>query len=94
MEALNSVIREGKFLLMNTEIMDMEEERRWFKRGTKAGMRYLVAGVDGKVAGGASIHLHSEKRAHVAEYGIFIREGRSVHAFSLNLHESSSQLCI
>jgi hypothetical protein len=30
MEALNSVIREGKYLFMNSEITDMEEERRWF----------------------------------------------------------------
>jgi L-amino acid N-acyltransferase YncA len=74
-EALNSVIREGKYLFMNSEIADMEEERRWFERGTKEGMRYLVARVDGRVVGGASIHPHTEKRAHVADYGIYIREG-------------------
>jgi L-amino acid N-acyltransferase YncA len=74
-DALNSVIREGKYLFMNSEITDMEEERRWFQRGTKEGMRYLVARVDGRVVGGASIHPHTDKRAHVAEYGIYIRDG-------------------
>jgi L-amino acid N-acyltransferase YncA len=74
-EALNSVIREGKYLFMNNEITGMEEERRWFERGAKEGMSYLVARVDRKVVGGASIHICTEKRAHVAEYGIYIREG-------------------
>ena len=74
-EALNSVIREGKYLFMNSEITDMEEERRWFEHGTTEGMRYLVARVDGRVIGGASVHPHTDKRAHVAEYGIYIREG-------------------
>jgi L-amino acid N-acyltransferase YncA len=74
-EALNSVIREGKYLFMNSEITDMEEERRWFERGTKEGMRYLVARVDSRVVGGASIHPQTEKRAHVADYGIYVREG-------------------
>jgi L-amino acid N-acyltransferase YncA len=74
-EALNSVIREGKYLFVNNEITDMEEERRWFERVTKEGIRYLVARVDEKVVGGASIHPLTEKRAHVAEYGIYIREG-------------------
>ncbi len=74
-EALNSVIREGRYLFMNDEITDMEEERRWFERGTKTGMLYLVARVDGKLVGGASIHPRTDKRAHVAEFGIFIRDG-------------------
>jgi RimJ/RimL family protein N-acetyltransferase len=74
-DALNSVIREGKFLFMNNEITDMEEEREWFERSTKAGMLYLVARVDGKIVGGASIHPQAHKRSHVAEFGIFIREG-------------------
>jgi len=74
-EALNSVIREGKYLFMNNEITDMEEEQRWFERGRKEGVLYLVARVDGKLVGGASIHPHTEKRAHVAEFGIFIRRG-------------------
>ncbi len=74
-EALNSVIREGKYLLMNNEITDMEEERRWFERGKKEGMLYLVARIEGKVVGGASIHPHTDKRSHVAEFGIYIRDG-------------------
>lgn len=74
-DALNSVIREGRYLFMNNEITDMTEERRWFKRGSETGMRYLVARIDGKVVGGASFHRHTDKRAHVAEYGIFIRDG-------------------
>jgi RimJ/RimL family protein N-acetyltransferase len=73
-EALNSVIREGRYLFMNNEITDMEEERRWFEQGTKEGMHYLVAWVDGKVAGGASIHPQHEKRKHVADFGISLRE--------------------
>ena len=74
-EVLNSVIREGEYLFMNGEITDLEEERRWFERGTKDGMRYLVARVDGRVIGGASIHPRAEKRVHVAEFGVYIRDG-------------------
>lgn len=73
-EALNSVIREGKYLFMNNEITDMEEERRWFERSIKEGMLYLVARVEGRAVGGASIHPHTDKRAHVAEFGIYIRD--------------------
>jgi len=74
-EALNSVIREGKYLFLNNTITDMEEEQRWFERSMKAGMLYLVARVDDKLIGGASIHPHTEKRSHVAEFGIFICDG-------------------
>jgi L-amino acid N-acyltransferase YncA len=74
-EALNSVIREGKYLYLNNEIMDMDEERRWFERSKKEGMLYLVARVEGRVVGGASIKPHTDKRAHVAEFGIYIRDG-------------------
>jgi L-amino acid N-acyltransferase YncA len=74
-EALNSVIREGKYLFLNDEIVDMEEERRWFKHSVKAGMLYLVAKVEGKVAGGASLHPQTDKQAHVAQFGIFICDG-------------------
>ena len=74
-EALNSVIREGKYLYLNDEIVDMEEEHRWFERSAKAGMLYLVARVKGKVVGGASMHPQTDKRAHVAEFGIFICDG-------------------
>jgi RimJ/RimL family protein N-acetyltransferase len=73
-ETLNSVIREGKYLLMNNEITNLEEEHRWFEQGTREGMRYLVVRVDGKVVGGASIHPRTEKSAHVADYGIYLRE--------------------
>jgi L-amino acid N-acyltransferase YncA len=74
-EALNSVIREGKYLFVNSEITNLDEERRWFERGTKEGMCYLVTRVDGRVVGGASIHPRAEKRAHTAEFGIYIRRG-------------------
>ena len=74
-EALNSVIREGKYLYLNDEILNMEEERRWFKHSAKAGMLYLIARVEGEVAGGASLHPQTDKRAHVAQFGIFICDG-------------------
>jgi len=74
-KALNSVIREGKYLYLNNEILDMEEEHRWFEHNLKAGMLYLVARVEGEVAGGASMHPQTDKRAHVAQFGIFIRDG-------------------
>jgi len=73
--ALNSVIREGKYLLMNKEITDMEEEHRWFERSIKEGMLSLVARLQGKVIGAADIHPLTDKRAHVAEFGIYIRDG-------------------
>jgi len=71
-EALNSVIREDVYLLFNEEITDMEEERRWYYNHMKAGMTYLVARVDGKVVGGASIEPKPAKMSHVVVYGIFI----------------------
>jgi RimJ/RimL family protein N-acetyltransferase len=74
-EALNSVIREGKFLFMNNEITDMKEEQKWFLRSTKAGMLYLAARIDDKIVGGATIHPFTDKCSHVAEFGIFIRDG-------------------
>ena len=74
-EALNSVIRERKYLYLNDEIVDMEEEHRWFERSRKAGMLYLVARIEGKVVGGASIHPQTDKRAHVAQFGIFVCDG-------------------
>ncbi|UCH70195.1 MAG: GNAT family N-acetyltransferase [Candidatus Bathyarchaeota archaeon] len=74
-EVLNSVIREREYLVPNDEITDMEEERRWFERGKKEGMLYLVARVEGRVVGGASIHPYTDKRAHVAEFGVYIRDG-------------------
>ena len=44
-------------------------------RYTKAGMIYLVARVGGKLVGGASMHPQTDTRAHVAQFGIFIRDG-------------------
>jgi RimJ/RimL family protein N-acetyltransferase len=74
MGVLNSVIMEGRYLFMNNEIVDIEQELQWFERGTKEGMCYLVARVDGKIVGGASIHPKTDKHAHVASYGIFIHK--------------------
>jgi L-amino acid N-acyltransferase YncA len=74
-EALNSVIREEKYLYLNDEIVDMEEERRWFEHSVKLGMLYLVARIEDKVAGGASMHPQTDKQAHVAQFGIFICDG-------------------
>lgn len=74
-DALNSVIREQKYLFMNDEITDMEEERKWFERGKVSGRLYLVTRINGEIVGGASIQPQAHKRAHVAEYGVFIREG-------------------
>jgi RimJ/RimL family protein N-acetyltransferase len=73
MKALNSVIREGKYLFISSEIKDMKEERQWFECGQKQGMHYLVARVSGKVVGGASLYPKNHKSAHVVEFGIFIR---------------------
>ena len=74
LQALNSVIREGKFLFMNNEI-DIEEERKWFDRSAKAGMLFLVARVDGKVVGEANIQPFPDKRSHVTDFVIFICDG-------------------
>ena len=38
-------------------------------------MLYLVARIEDKVAGGASIHPQTDKQAHVAQFGIFICDG-------------------
>jgi len=70
--AVNSVIREDKYLLMVHEITDLESERRWFAQASESGMRYLVARINGKVVGGASLTPFNGKRAHIAEFGIYI----------------------
>ena len=72
---LNSVIREEVYLNLDKEIEDMEEERRWYHTHMKAGMTYIIARVDGKIVGGASIEPKKGKQAHVAAYGIFIKDG-------------------
>jgi len=72
MEVLNDVIKEGRYLFMNREITDVEEELRWFKRVMQEGMLYLTAKVNGRLVGGASIYPKTDKRAHIASYGIFI----------------------
>jgi RimJ/RimL family protein N-acetyltransferase len=72
MNALNSVIREGKYLFVNSEIQGIKEEQKWFDCGQKQGMHYLVARVSGTVVGGASIYPRPHKSAHVVEFGIFI----------------------
>lgn len=74
-EALNSVIREERYLFLNDKITDMEEERRWFDKGKKEGMLYLIARVEGRVVGGASIHPRRGKNSHVADFGVFICDG-------------------
>jgi RimJ/RimL family protein N-acetyltransferase len=71
-EVLNDVIKESRYLFMNSQITDMETELQWFERGTREGMLYLTARVDGKLVGGASIHPQTDKHIHVASFGIFI----------------------
>jgi RimJ/RimL family protein N-acetyltransferase len=73
-EALNGVIREQVYLLQVNEIHDLLAERRWFLQAQEDGMSYLIARVDDKVVGGASLTPLTGKRAHVAEFGIFIVE--------------------
>ena len=74
MKALNSVIREGKYLLMNKEIPDLDSERHLFEGAKEKRMRSLVVRVDGKVVGGAGLSPFADKRAHVAELGIYIHK--------------------
>jgi L-amino acid N-acyltransferase YncA len=74
-DALNSVIREGVYLMHDKEIVDMELERRWYKDHMESGMSYLVARVDGEVVGGASIEPRWGKFSHIAVFGIFIKDG-------------------
>ena len=73
-DALNSVIREDKYLLIVNEIKDLPSELEWFRGAEAAGMRYLVARVNGKVVGGASLTPFKGKRSHIAEFGIYIIE--------------------
>lgn len=91
-KVLNSVIREGEYLFMNNEITDMEEERRWFQRGAKEGRLYLVIRVDGKIVGGASIHPRTDKRSHVAEFGIFIKNGYRNQGLGTNLTDTFTKI--
>ena len=74
-ETLNSVIREGVYLTLNEEIVDMEMERKWYHDHMEAGMTYLVVRVDDEIVGGASIEPRVGKESHVAVYGAFIKKG-------------------
>lgn len=74
-EVLNSVIREEKFLRMGEEIFSLEFERQWFEESKKTGMYSLIARVDGKVIGGAGLTLFTGKKAHVAEFGVYVLKG-------------------
>ncbi len=72
-EVLNSVIHENKYLLMNQDVGRSDSEK-YLDDGNTKGMRYLVARVDGKVAGGASIIPGANKEAHVVQFGIFVHK--------------------
>ena len=87
-DALNSVIREDKYLLLTDEIVDMELERRWFRQAQETHMQYLVARVNGKVAGAANLEPHIGKRAHVAQLDIYlIKEFRDLGLGTLLIQE-------
>ena len=73
-ETLNSVIREGVYLTLNEEIVDMEMERKWYHDRMEAGMTYLVVRVNDEIVGGGSIEPRVGKESHVAVYGVFIKE--------------------
>jgi len=72
-EVLNSVIHEQKYLLMNQDV-DRSDSEKYVDTGDPNGMRYLIARVDGKVAGGATIIPLSNKEAHVAHLAIFLHK--------------------
>ena len=74
-EVLNSVIREKTYLLMEQEITDLNSEREWFQKSREAGMRDLVAKVDSKLVGAASMSVFKGKQAHVAQFAIYIAKG-------------------
>lgn len=73
-EALNSVIREGVYLTLNEEIVDMEMERKWYHDHMEAGMTYLVVRVNGEIVGGAGIEPKVGKESHVVTYGVSIKK--------------------
>lgn len=73
-EALNSVIREGVYLTLNEEVVDMEKERKWYHDHMEAGMTYLVVRVDDEIVGGAGIEPRVGKESHVAVLGVSIKE--------------------
>lgn len=72
-EVLNGVIQEHRYLLMNQDV-DKSSTEKYLDSGNSNGLRYLVARVDGKVAGGATLTPLSNKEAHVAKFGIFLHK--------------------
>lgn len=72
MDAFNSVVREGKYLLVNQEVTNLDFEYQWFYGNREAGVQELIARVNGKIVGAANLSPLTGKRAHVAEFGIFI----------------------
>jgi L-amino acid N-acyltransferase YncA len=71
-KVLNSVVREKTYLLMDQEITDLNSEREWFQKSREAGRRILVAKVDSKLVGAASMSVLKGKQAHVAQFAIYI----------------------
>lgn len=74
MSAYNSVILEGIYLVENLTVPSVDEEQRWFEERKKEGIIYLAATIEGRIAGGASITPRTGKSAHVAAFGIFIKQ--------------------
>jgi RimJ/RimL family protein N-acetyltransferase len=72
MGAFNSIVREGKYLLVDQEVNSLDFEYQWFYGNWEAGVQELIARVDDKIVGAANISPLTGKRAHVAEFGIFI----------------------
>jgi len=72
-EVLNSIIREEKYWLDEKELTNLETEQ-YIEMGNKTGMRYLVAGIEGKIVGGAVLSPGNGKEAHVAQFSVFIHK--------------------
>jgi RimJ/RimL family protein N-acetyltransferase len=74
---MNELIHETEFLRINKKITK-KEERKWLEDNIK-GMRmgnkiYILAVINGKIAGGSNIHTGKGADSHVGQFGVTLRE--------------------
>ncbi|MDD5627023.1 MAG: GNAT family N-acetyltransferase [Patescibacteria group bacterium] len=75
---INSLVKEDVMILMNSK-KTQKEEKDWVKEQLDKIARKkkisLVAECEGRIVGGANLELWRERKNHIAEFGITIRDG-------------------
>jgi L-amino acid N-acyltransferase YncA len=73
MSVYGDVVAEGRYFIHNVGPSDIEELTQWFHEHQKAGLMYVVAKIDSRLVGGATIEPREGKASHVAYFGVFLK---------------------